>query len=78
MYLDFLAFMVSLLQSNHCSAIASSLLASLIKLTGSEPEIWKVQSSAKRSVKRLVAFAKSLMKKIKSKGPRQLPCAIPE
>ena len=78
MYFDFLAFIVSLLQLNHCSAIASSLFASLIRLNGSEPEIWKVQSSAKRRVNRLVAFAKSLIKKRKSKGPRQLPCGIPE
>ena len=78
MYFDFLAFIVSLLQLNHCSDVASSLFACLKRLNVSEPDIWNVQSSAKSKVIKFVAFAKSFIKKRKSKGPRQLPCGIPE
>ena len=37
-----------------------------------------MQSSANSNVKRFVAFSRSLIKKRKSKGPKQLPCGIPE
>ena len=68
----------SLLQLNHCSAFKSSLFACFIRFKESEPEIWKVESSAKRRVNKLVAFAKSFIKKRNNNGPRQLPCGIPE
>ena len=41
------------------------------------PEIWNVQSSANKIVKKELLFAKSFIKNKKSKGPNQLPCGIP-
>ena len=42
-----------------------------------EPVNWNVVSSAKRMEKNLEAFGRSLMKKRKRSGPRQLPCGTP-
>ena len=76
--LDFLAFIVSWFELNHCSAYSSSLFAFWMRVIVSEPEIWKVQSSANNKVNIEVAFAKSFIKNKKSNGPKQLPCGIPE
>ena len=42
MNLDFLAFIVNLLQLNHCSATRIYLFACFTRLKESEPDIWKV------------------------------------
>ena len=72
-----MVFKDSLFAENHYSALDSSSFALMNKSEVFAPEIWNVQSSANKIVKKELLFAKSLIKNKKSKGPKQLPCGIP-
>ena len=78
-YLVLLIFSVSLLALNQSDILLSSKFAVSYNVSMSEEEICNVVSSAKSRVKsKLDEFAKSLMSKRNSMGPKIEPCGTPQ
>ena len=72
-YLVLETLRVSLFALNQSANLHSSILASLNRDCGSDPDIWSVVSSAKRIVKKLEALGRSFIRIRNSIGPKMLP-----
>ena len=68
---------VSLFDLNHVAALSSSILVRFIRFERLEEDFKKPVSSAKRLVKRSVAFGRSIIYMRNRRGPRTLPCGTP-
>merc|ERR1712139_744182 len=77
-YLVLETLRVSLFALNQSASLHNSTLASLNRDCGSDPDIWRLVSSAKRIVKNSEALGRSFIRIRNSIGPKMLPWGTPQ